>query len=73
MAEIQAQSPLKRIPKDEYAQSLGISLQTLGKMLNTEFFIELQKVGYKKTQKYLTNAQKEKLEDLAININLKDE
>lgn len=64
------ESPLKRIAKADYAMELGITTETLRKMLNFEFIRELKKLGYKPNQKYITLAQKQKLEELAVNINL---
>ena len=63
-------SALKRIGKTQYADKIGITEDCLRRMLNREFFNELKKVGYRKTQKHLTVAQINRLEELAVNIHL---
>ncbi|MDD3404994.1 MAG: hypothetical protein PHH23_01835 [Paludibacteraceae bacterium] len=64
------ETPLKRIGKQQYADKIGVTEDCLRKMLNREFFHEMKKTGYKKTQKHLTIAQIERLEELAVNIHL---
>ncbi len=64
------ESPLKRMPKAEFAKEIGVSSTTLQKMLNVEFIEELSKLRYRPTQKYITLAQKQRLEEVAVNANL---
>ncbi len=64
------ESRIARIGKQQYAQRLGITEDCLRRMLNIEFFEELRKTGYRKTQKHLTQAQINRLEELAVNIHL---
>ena len=64
------ESRIARIGKQQYAQRIGITEDCLRRMLNKEFFTELQKVGYRKTQKHLTVSQINRLEALAVNIHL---
>ena len=63
-------SSLKRIGKTQYAELIGITEDCLRRMLNIEFFEELKITGYRKTQKHLTQAQINRLEELAVNIHL---
>lgn len=63
-------SSLKRIGKTQYAHKIGITEDCLRRMLNKEFYEQLQKIGYRKTQKHLTVAQINRLEELAVNIHL---
>ena len=63
-------SSLKRIGKTQYAELIGITEDCLRRMLNIEFFEELRKTGYKKNQKHLTQAQINRLEELAVNIHI---
>ena len=64
------ESRIARIGKQQYAQRIGITEDCLRRMLNIEFFEELRKTGYKKNQKHLTQAQINRLEELAVNIHL---
>ena len=63
-------SSLKRIGKTQYAERIGITEDCLRRMLNIEFYEELKITGYRKTQKHLTQAQINSLEELAVNIHL---
>ena len=64
------QSDIRRTPKDVYAKTIGVSRNVLGTMLNKEFFADLQKVGYQKSQKYLTHKQIVVLEEKCVNLHL---
>jgi len=70
MRKIETESQIARIGKQQYASKIGITEDCLRRMLNREFFNELKKVGYRKTQKHLTVAQINRLEELAVNIHL---
>lgn len=52
----------RSLSKKEIAQLLGFSTKTLSKILNNEIFEELQKTGYKKTDKLLYEKQIEILD-----------
>jgi hypothetical protein len=67
---MEEKSQIKRIPKDEYARRIGVTISTLRTMLNIEFFDELKIVGYWKSQKYLTTKQIEVLEEKCVNLRL---
>lgn len=43
--------------KYEIAEKIGVSNSTLRKWLNVKYYVELQKLGYEKRQKYLTIKQ----------------
>lgn len=43
--------------KYEIAEKIGVSCSTLRKWLNIKYYVELQKLGYEKRQKYLTIKQ----------------
>lgn len=43
--------------KYEIAEKIGVSSSTLRKWLNVKYYVELQKLGYEKRQKYLTIKQ----------------
>ncbi len=49
--------------KNEVARSLKVSARTLRYWLNDRYFIELSKLGYKKTDKILTPKQLNYLHD----------
>lgn len=70
MRLIEMESKLARIGKQQYADKIGVTEDCLRRMLNIEFFEELRKTGYRKTQKHLTQAQINRLEELAVNIHL---
>jgi transcriptional regulator with XRE-family HTH domain len=53
--------------KAELARRLNISIRTLSRWLNEIEFDELQKLHYRKTQKYLTKAQLDYLFPTGIN------
>jgi hypothetical protein len=65
---MEEKSQIKRIPKDEYARRIGVSMPVLRAMLNVEFVFDLRKVGYKKAQKHLTIKQIEVLENKCVNL-----
>jgi len=47
----------KMITKAEFSEKLGISTATRANWLNKKYFSELQKLGYRKTQRYLLPIQ----------------
>ncbi len=59
---------LTRIGKTQYAEKLGITVGTLARMLNVEFYSEMKRFGYKKNQKHLTKAQIRHFEYITVNL-----
>lgn len=50
--------------KYEIAEKIGVSKTTLRKWLNVRYYEELKKLGYQKSQKYLTIKQINYLQEI---------